>query len=193
MTQEDRLARVLGEWQERRDAGQFLDTEALCGEHPELAEELRRRLAALNVVEQVFAESKILDGCAPSRLGEFDIVRELGRGGMGVVYEAVQTSMSRTVALKVLFPGVTSSRRAIDRFQREAKAAGRVQHTNIVPVFSLGREEGTWYYAMELVSGSSLASLLASCGNWATRRARLTTRSSRRAKRRTCLCRPRPR
>ncbi|MDF1702350.1 MAG: tetratricopeptide repeat protein, partial [Planctomycetota bacterium] len=160
MTREDRIAEILGSWQDQRDEGTFVDTEALCAEHPELADELRLRLAALNIVEQAYAESRMFDGDAPRRLGEFEIVRELGRGGMGVVYEAVQTSMKRTVALKVLFPSVTSSRRAIERFQREAHAAGRVQHTNIVPVYNLSRENGTWYYAMELVEGASLSTLL---------------------------------
>ena len=160
MTHEDRIAAILGKWQEERDQGRLIDTEALCAEHPDVADELRIRLAALNVIEQAFAESRILEGETPKRLGEFEIVREIGRGGMGVVYEARQMTMSRTVALKVLFPGVTGSRRAIERFQREARAAGRVQHTNIVPVYHLSREDGTWYYAMELVEGSSLATLL---------------------------------
>ncbi|MEZ6006885.1 MAG: protein kinase [Planctomycetota bacterium] len=165
MNVEDRLAAILGAWQDEREQGRFVDPETLYARHPDLARELRIRLAALDVIEQAFAENRILQGDAPKRLGEFEIVREIGRGGMGVVYEARQSTMGRTVALKVLYPGVTGSRRAIERFQREAQAAGRVQHTNIVPVYNLSREGGTWYYAMELVKGRSLATLLAELRN----------------------------
>jgi serine/threonine protein kinase len=90
------------------------------------------------------------------RLGEFEVVRELGRGGMGVVYEAVQTSLGRRVALKVLGPGLGLTPRAVDRFRREAAAAARLHHTNVVPVYATGEEDGVHFYAMELIDGSSL-------------------------------------
>ena len=91
-----------------------------------------------------------------TRLGEFEVVRELGRGGMGVVYEAVQTSLGRRVALKVLGPGLGLTPRAVDRFRREAAAAARLHHTNIVPVYATGDEAGTHFYAMELIDGPGL-------------------------------------
>jgi tetratricopeptide (TPR) repeat protein len=90
------------------------------------------------------------------QLGEFEIVRELGRGGMGVVYEAVQTSLNRRVALKVLGLGLGLTPRAVDRFRREAEAAAKLHHTNIVPVYATGEHEGTHFYAMELIEGPSL-------------------------------------
>src|SRR6516165_8050152 len=90
------------------------------------------------------------------RLGDFEIVRELGRGGMGVVYEAGQTSLGRRVALKVLAPGLGLTPRAVDRFRREAEAAAKLHHTNIVPVYAIGEEDGTHFYAMELIEGPSL-------------------------------------
>jgi len=90
------------------------------------------------------------------RLGDFEIVREIGRGGMGVVYEAIQLSLNRPVALKVLPPGTTPEQRDIERFQREAQAAAALDHPNIVPIYAQGEEEGTYYYAMKLVQGRSL-------------------------------------
>jgi serine/threonine protein kinase len=96
----------------------------------------------------------------PTRLGDFEIVRELGRGGMGVVYEAVQTSLGRRVALKVLAGGLGLTPKAVDRFRREAAAAAKLHHTNVVPVYATGEQEGTHFYAMELIDGPSLDRVL---------------------------------
>ncbi|MCK4298095.1 MAG: serine/threonine protein kinase, partial [Planctomycetes bacterium] len=82
------------------------------------------------------------------------------RGGMGVVYEATQLSLNRKVALKVLPPGATPEQRDIERFQREAQAAARLDHPNIVPIYAQGEEEGTHYYAMRLVRGRSLDQII---------------------------------
>ncbi|HTU89552.1 MAG TPA: serine/threonine-protein kinase [Gemmataceae bacterium] len=90
------------------------------------------------------------------RLGDFEIVRELGRGGMGVVYEARQISLNRRVALKVLSGGLGLTPKAVQRFQREAEAAAKLHHTNIVPVYAIGEVDGTHFYAMELIDGPSL-------------------------------------
>ncbi len=92
----------------------------------------------------------------PQRLGDFEIVRELGRGGMGVVYEAWQVSLKRKVALKVLASGLGLTPKAVQRFHREAEAAARLHHTNIVPVYATGEEDSTHFYAMELIDGPSL-------------------------------------
>src|SRR5215468_8021177 len=90
------------------------------------------------------------------RLGDFEIVRELGRGGMGVVYEARQVSLNRKVALKVLGGGLGLTAKVVQRFRREAEAAARLHHTNIVPVYATGEQDGTHFYAMELIDGPSL-------------------------------------
>src|SRR5262249_54485604 len=95
------------------------------------------------------------------RLGEYRIVREIGRGGMGVVYEAEQESLGRRVALKVLPPGVQGDPKLVERFQREARAAARLHHTGIVPVFGVGEEDGTPFYVMQYIEGCSLAAVLA--------------------------------
>src|ERR1051326_2949696 len=89
-------------------------------------------------------------------LGDFELIREIGRGGMGVVYEARQVSLNRRVALKVLSSGLGLTPRAVDRFQREAEAAAKLHHTNIVPVSAVGEQDGVHFYAMELIEGPSL-------------------------------------
>jgi hypothetical protein len=93
------------------------------------------------------------------RLGDFEIGREIGRGGMGVVFEARQVSLNRKVAVKVLI-GLGLSAKAVERFRREAEAAARLHHTNIVPVYASGEDNGIHYYAMELIDGPSLAEVI---------------------------------
>jgi serine/threonine protein kinase len=86
-------------------------------------------------------------------LCDFEILRELGRGGMGVVDEACQLSLNRKVALKVLSGGLGLTGNAVQRFQREAEAAAKLHHSNIVPVYATGAQNDTHYYAMELIEG----------------------------------------
>src|SRR5262249_41458164 len=94
----------------------------------------------------------------PDRVGEFRILRKVGEGGMGVVYEAVQESLGRHVALKVLPPNRTGG--YLERFRREARAAARLHHTNIVPVFGVGEADGLHFYAMQFIPGQGLDSVL---------------------------------
>src|SRR5262245_6760984 len=82
-------------------------------------------------------------------LGDFQIVREIGRGGMGIVYEAVQLSLGRRVALKVLPFAATFDAKYLQRFHKEAQAAAQLHHTNIVPVYAVGCERGVHFYAMQ--------------------------------------------
>ncbi len=96
----------------------------------------------------------------PQRLGDFEIIRELGRGGMGIVYEARQVSLNRQVALKVLGGGLGLTGKAVQRFRREAEAAAKLHHTNIVPVYATGEQDGSHFYAMELIEGPSLDKVL---------------------------------
>jgi hypothetical protein len=96
------------------------------------------------------------------RLGDFEIIRELGRGGMGVVFEARQVSLNRKVALKVLASTLGLTPRAVERFQREAEAAAKLHHTNIVPVYATGEQDGAHFYAMELIAGPSTPGLSSS-------------------------------
>ncbi len=97
----------------------------------------------------------------PQRLGDFRILRQIGRGGMGVVYEAEQESLGRHVALKVLLGGPMLDARQLARFKREAQSAARLHHTNIVPVFGVGESDGLHYYVMQYIEGRGLEQVLA--------------------------------
>jgi tetratricopeptide (TPR) repeat protein len=134
--------------------------------HPDLADQIRELFPALQMLEDVRPAPQPAAGAPPPvgplrRLGEYRIVREIGRGGMGVVYEAEQESLGRRVALKVLPPGALGDAQHVERFQREARAAARLHHTNIVPIFAVGEEGGTHYYVMQYIEGQPLDDVLA--------------------------------
>jgi serine/threonine protein kinase/formylglycine-generating enzyme required for sulfatase activity len=93
----------------------------------------------------------------PGRLGEFELLEEIGRGAMGVVYRAIQQPLGRAVAVKVLPPGLALSQQKIDRFVREARAAAKLNHPHIVPVITVGEDQGVRYFAMEYIEGHNLA------------------------------------
>src|ERR1700728_1737869 len=98
----------------------------------------------------------VVRGARLERLGDFRVLREAGRGGMGVVYEAEQESLGRRVALKVLSTGSLLEPKQVRRFEREAKAAARLHHTNIVPVFGVGQQDGHHYFVMQFIVGLGL-------------------------------------
>jgi serine/threonine-protein kinase len=93
----------------------------------------------------------------PSRIGSFEVLEKIGEGGMGVVYRAKQTSLDRLVALKVLNVRLASDEKYLDSFRREARAAARLSHSNIISVYDAGEADGYFYYAMEFISGETLA------------------------------------
>ncbi|MEK7756590.1 MAG: serine/threonine-protein kinase, partial [Planctomycetota bacterium] len=105
------------------------------------------------------------DALRPVTLGDFELRREVGRGGMGTVYEAWQRSLQRTVALKVLARHVSATPKAVVRFQREAQAAAKLHHTHIVPIFAQGEADGMYYYAMEFIEGNGLNAIIANLRN----------------------------
>ena len=136
--------------------------------HPELAERINEIFPTLGLVELFKPDSGEVTGdrlaepvvtaagLPRERLGEFRILREVARGGMGVVYEAEQESLGRHVALKVLSGSRLADPKLVARFEREAKAAARLHHTNIVPVFEVGREGNVWFYVMQFIQGQGL-------------------------------------
>lgn len=99
-------------------------------------------------------------GSVGGQLGDYRVIREIGRGGMGIVYEAEQLSLSRHVALKVLSGKLLSNDRGRMRFEREARTAAQLHHTNIVPVFGVGRDNGRDYYVMQFIQGLPLNDVL---------------------------------
>jgi serine/threonine protein kinase/WD40 repeat protein len=138
--------------------------------HPELAELIREYFPAMVLMEQLGPgehgstpgedPGRGGKGKIPEQLGEYRILREMGRGGMGIVYEAAQETLGRHVALKVLpFCGLLDQTH-LERFHREARAAARLHHTNIVPVFGVGEHQGIQYYAMQFIHGQSLDEVL---------------------------------
>src|SRR5262245_61590708 len=108
----------------------------------------------------VAAGAEAVAGSAAGQLGEFRLLREIGRGGMGVVYEAEQTSLGRRVAVKVLAARALTDPSQVRRFEREAQSAARLHHTHIVPVFGVGQHEGTYFYVMQLIQGQGLDAVL---------------------------------
>jgi eukaryotic-like serine/threonine-protein kinase len=138
---------------------------------PERAAEIRELFPFLLEMEDVRPASSSQSRCsatapdapsgeAPDQLGDYRIVREIGRGGMGVVYEAEQVSLGRRVALKVLASHLLQDSTQVHRFEREARAAARLHHTNIVPVFGFGQQDGRHYYVMQLIDGQPLDAVL---------------------------------
>ena len=138
-------------------AGERPSVEDYLARHPHLADELRPVLSAVLMMERGKPRREdAARGGPPGRIGEFLIVREIGRGGMGVVYEAEEEALGRRVALKVLDPHLGADERLRTRFRREARAAARLHHTNIVPVFGVGEHDGLCYYVMQMIQGRAL-------------------------------------
>jgi hypothetical protein len=145
---------------------------ALVGRHPEYAERLRRLIPAIEAMADRGETGRLPLGPrespagkagttgVPSFLGDFRLIREVGRGGMGIVYEAEQRSLRRRVALKVLPLAAAFDARQKERFRLEARAAACLHHTHIVPVHAVGVDRGVPYYAMEFIDGCSLAGVL---------------------------------
>jgi tetratricopeptide (TPR) repeat protein len=168
-----RLARALEEYRGLLEAGAAPDRAAFLARYPEMAEELAECLSGLEFVHAVapslsrdaaqgVAAAEVGAGVGPGApLGDFRIIREVGRGGMGVVYEAEQISLGRRVALKVLPFAATMDPRQLQRFHNEARAAAGLHHTNIVPVHAVGQERGVHYYAMQFIDGRTLAEFIA--------------------------------
>jgi serine/threonine protein kinase len=128
---------------------------------PEHADEIRELFPGLIMLEQASpASASPATGALPAgsleRLGDYRVIREIGRGGMGIVYEAEQEALGRHVALKVLPVTGVNDPKSVLRFRREARAAARLHHTNIVPVFDVGERDGIHYYAMQFIRGQGL-------------------------------------
>lgn len=160
---DDRLAEIVDRFCQRVEAGDEPDPDELLSLHPELAPQLAECLAGLGVVLQLQRELAVEPDDAdfqPRALGDFQLLREIGRGGMGIVYEARQVSLNRIVALKLLRTGRHRSPNERQRFTVEAQAAARLQHPGIVPILEVGEAEGEAFFTMPLIAGPSLAERL---------------------------------
>jgi tetratricopeptide (TPR) repeat protein len=165
---ESLVAEIADEFLSRQKRGEFPDVAEYTVRYPQHAPIIREVLAALRIVG-LSATSRVPvlqaqpagDDPALGELGDFRLLREVGRGGMGVVYEAEQLSLGRRVALKVLpFAGALDPK-LLQRFKNESQAAGHLHHTNIVPVHTTGCVRGVHYYAMQFIEGQTLAAVIA--------------------------------
>jgi hypothetical protein len=167
------LAELLNELAEQQRAGRTPDIEAVARSHPELAGELQALWGAVMVADAIAShattslpprrrreqEAPPLE--SPRVFGDYELLEEIGRGGMGVVYRARQISLGRIVAVKMILRGTFASPEDLARFHAEAQAAARLDHPNIVPVYEVGEVDGQPYFSMKYVEGTTLARLLA--------------------------------
>jgi len=172
MSRTERLDELMHRWEVARAAGRSLTADVLCADAPDLADDLRRRIRAVEAMEGVLGvrphdprktlPAPDLVPPATERLPDvpgYRLIRVVGEGGMGIVYEAVQLDLGRTVALKML-SGPRLSPKHIARFRTEAEAAARLQHPNVLQIFEVGEASGRPFYSMELVVGETLAECL---------------------------------
>jgi len=170
-TQRDPLEVLAEEFTERQRAGRSPSVDEYARRYPQLADRIRELFPAIAAVERLKARNERASGGRASlgpirleRLGDFRIIRELGRGGMGIVYEAEQESLARRVAIKVLPRQALLEANQLERFQREARVAAALHHTNIVQVLGVGEHDGFHYYVMQLVDGVALDDIVSHLG-----------------------------
>jgi WD40 repeat protein/serine/threonine protein kinase len=162
----DPLGEIADEFVKAFRQGKRPSVEEFARRYPQHAADIRQVLPALVLMEKAKApddasdqrqQAKAAAAAVPlSQVGDYQILREVGRGGMGVVYEAQQLSLGRHVAIKVLPTHALLDPRQLGRFQREARSAARLHHTNIVPVFGVGEQDGLHYYVMQFIHGLGL-------------------------------------
>jgi WD40 repeat protein/serine/threonine protein kinase len=171
------LEEVLGEYMQRLDRGEAVDREQFLARHPECAEELRSYFASSDEVERLSRRAEgdrpaepptcplpeaVPVGGAPGtegkarRVGDYELLEQIGQGGMGVIYKARQRGLPRLVALKMIRPDRLASPEDVLRFRSEAAAAASLDHPNIVPIYEVGEHEGQHYFSMKLVEGGGL-------------------------------------
>jgi serine/threonine-protein kinase len=170
LPRDERLARALEDALRRQAAGEAVDLDALAQQQPDLLDELRQLLAVGQVLD--FAQAVDPRRTAPvavepaeavalpRSLGDYELIDELGRGGMGVVYKAWDRRLKRYVALKMVLRGRNASAADLGRFHTEAQAAANLSHANIIPVYEVGEVEGQAYFSMKYVPGRTLAELV---------------------------------
>ncbi len=174
VSSDDNLADIVEKLSQQLLAGNSEAIEAILAEHPKEADRLRALLPTLRVLVEIgsspvgqndsnatVAGTHSPESLHPQILGDFRILQEIGRGGMGVVFEAEQVSLRRRVALKVLPTASMLDPRSMQRFRNEAQAAASLHHSNIVPIYGVGCERGVHYYAMQFIDGPTIAEVIA--------------------------------
>ncbi len=173
---DDELARILSLLTDRVQRGEQVELEAECRNYPQFAADLRELWGAVLVAQAIGssrsqetieptmplgADSPSGSFNLPSRFGDYELLQEIGRGGMGVVFRARQISLNREVAVKMILRGQMATAADRDRFRAEAEASARLEHPGIVPVYEVGEYEGRPYFTMKYIRGATLAQRLA--------------------------------
>jgi WD40 repeat protein len=169
VSREQRMQQIVAAYLQDVEQGKNPDRDQLLAQHPDLADELRsflvdndkmRRLVdlrdAATVGPNASADAPYV-GTTVRYFGDYELLEEIARGGMGVVYKAKQISLNRPVALKMILAGQLASPDDVRRFHVEAEAAAKLEHPNIVPIYEVGEHEGQHFFSMKLVEGGSLA------------------------------------
>ncbi len=170
--QDQRLANILSDVTDAICRGDIIDIESVCQANQDISVELKRLLGAILVTDT--AGAKRDEGLAdvstesrrwrslrlPTTVGDYELIAELGRGGMGVVFRARQISLGRDVAVKMILRGRLASESDTERFMAEASATAKLEHANIVPVYEVGDVDGRPYFSMQLVDGPTLADMV---------------------------------
>ena len=175
-TRDDLLADLLAGLSDDLSTGRTADPDQRTKDHPELAAELRELWALAQVVElakpnrdtlphtSMPSDTALSPSSLPRTFGDFELLEEIGRGGMGVVYRALQKSLDRIVAVKMVREAHLATLDDAARFRAEAEAAARLKHPNIVIVYEVGNSEGQAYFCMEFVDGPSLSQYVSKHG-----------------------------
>lgn len=168
---DEQLALIFEDLTARLRSGQKVTLDQAAKEHPVYADDIRELWATLLLTEDLAQDLSALDSLdqepafapssVPKRVGDYELGRELGRGGMGVVFEARQISLNRHVAVKMILRGEFATEAELSRFRAEAESAGRLEHPNIVAIYEVGEHEGQPYFSMPHVPGTTLARRLA--------------------------------
>ncbi|PQO27100.1 serine/threonine-protein kinase [Blastopirellula marina] len=172
---DQQLAELLDELTLRVQRGEAVDLDSVAAEHPHLAAELREVWGAVMLADAVALNlsatrpsgsseelpEKLSQLTLPLKFGDYELLEELGRGGMGVVYKARQISLNRTVAVKMILKAQLASEDELSRFLAEAESAARLSHPGIVPVYEVGHRDGRYYFSMKYIEGETLAERLA--------------------------------
>jgi serine/threonine-protein kinase len=171
MSDEQHEFDALDDYLQRLHVGEAVDRQAFLREHPELASAIKCLDALENIAPPtkektaVAGKSSTLPEIVPAHafprgFGGYELLGELGRGGMGVVYKARQTELDRIVALKMILQSHLASPEHVRRFQAEAKAAAKLRHSHIVQIHEVGQLNGQDFFTMEYIEGESLAQML---------------------------------
>ncbi len=160
---EQRLATVLAEMTDRVCSGEIADLDETCKQYPDLAADLREIWGAVLVTDTAgAARDQMPRQRLPMKMGDYELLEEIGRGGMGVVFRAYQQSLDREVAVKMILRDRLASEADLQRFLAEATAMASLQHPGIVPVYEVGDSEGRPFFSMKLIVGQTLSQKVAS-------------------------------